>query len=102
MDREVYNIGRLMSNLDVLILIPLTPAAPILITWYLPWERWLPRALPKFLLGPYMLYGAFAAWHFKLPWWCVLLLVAYGVVVFLLGVRERMKTKETSGVATPD
>jgi hypothetical protein len=50
-----------MSTLDVLILIPLIPAAPLVITWWLPWERWLSEEVPKYLLGPYLLYAAFAA-----------------------------------------
>jgi hypothetical protein len=78
-----------MSNGDLLILIPLIPAAPVVITWWLPWERWLPEALPKLFLGFYILYATFAAWHFKLPWWSVLGLLLYSTVVMVECVREK-------------
>jgi hypothetical protein len=81
-----------MSTLDVLILIPLIPVAPIVITWWLPWERWIPWGeLPKSLLGPYVLYAAFAAWHFKWPWWSVGILVLAGTVLSVIAVIERAK-----------
>jgi hypothetical protein len=80
-----------MSTFDVLILIPLIPAAPIVITWWLPWERWLFDKLPKYLLGPYLLYAAFATWHFKWESWLVILLTLSGAVLSVIGVLERAK-----------
>ena len=70
-----------VSDIDLLIAIPLIPAAPVVITWRLPWEQWLPNKLPKLFLGRYLLYAAFAAWHFKLDWWAVVLIALLGVVV---------------------
>jgi hypothetical protein len=80
-----------MSTLDMLILIPLIPAAPIVITWWLPWERWLFDELPKYLLGPYLLYAAFVAWHFKWEWWIVLILAAPGTVLSVIAIFEKAK-----------
>jgi len=81
-----------MSTLDVLILIPLIPVAPIVITWWLPWERWIPwHDLPKAVLGPYVLYAAFAAWRFKLPWWLVAILVSAGTVLSVVAAIEKAK-----------
>lgn len=79
-----------MSNIDILILIPLIPAVPVVATWWLPWESWLPKKLPRFFLGPYLLYAAFAAWRFKLQWWCVLLIALFAVVVLVWGVLEKL------------
>jgi len=53
-------------TIDVLIFIPLIPA----MCWFLPWERW---AIPDKIVGPYLLFCAFAIWHFKQSWWAVLL-----------------------------
>jgi uncharacterized membrane protein len=78
-----------MSNVDVLILIPLIPALPVIVTWWLPWEFWLPKRIPKSLLGIYLLYGAFVAWHFKMPWWCVLVAAGYGAVALIAGLQEK-------------
>lgn len=68
-----------MSTIDVLILIPLIPLGPVLITWWLPWERWLFEEVPEKILGLYLLYAAFAAWHFKWASWIVFLIGAFGV-----------------------
>jgi len=84
-----------MSSVDFLILISLIPVAPVFVTWWLPWERWLPRALPKAFLGSYVLYAAFAAWHFRLLWWVVLLLALYGAIVLALGLREKLNTDDS-------
>jgi hypothetical protein len=83
------------KTVDVLIFIPLIPAIPVIITWYLPWERWIPRRIPKSILGPYLLYGTFAAWHFRMPTWFILLIGAGGVAdsamaVFNLWKRKRL------------
>lgn len=72
-----------MSFVDVLVFIPLIPLIPVVITWWLPWARWLPRKLPKYLLGPYLFYAAFAAWYFRFGPLVVTILVLIGVVVLL-------------------
>lgn len=80
-----------MSTLDVVIAIPLIPLAPILITWWLPWERWIPWGkLPKSVLGPYCLYAAFAAWHFKV-WWALFVASLVGLFLCLAAVVEHME-----------
>jgi len=80
------------STLDVIILLPLLPIAPIYITWWLPWERWTPWGkLPKAVLGPYVLYAAFAAWHFQFPWWLVLGVALGGTVLSAVAVFEKSK-----------
>lgn len=78
-----------MTTIDVLIAVPLIPLAPVFITWWLPWERWIPWGkLPKLALGPYALYAAFAAWHFHIGAWLVLLLVVVGCVLTIIGAVE--------------
>lgn len=67
-----------MSTVDVLILVPLVPIAPLLVTWWLPWERFLFENVPQKISGPYLLYASFAAWHFKLELWAVILIGAVG------------------------
>jgi hypothetical protein len=60
-----------MTSLDVLILIPVIPAIPVMATCLLPWERWIPKIVPARILGPYLLYCSFAAWYFNEGWWVV-------------------------------
>jgi len=76
------------NTVGVLVLIPLIPAIPVLVTWFLPWEKWLWEKIPKTILGPYLLYGAFAAAYFKMPWWWVGLLIVMGVVTCTFAWRE--------------
>jgi hypothetical protein len=79
-----------MTTLDVLIAIPVVPLVPIFITWWLPWERWIPWGqLPKLLLGPYVLYAGFAAWHFHASDWFVLMVFAVGVILTITGAFEK-------------
>ena len=79
-----------MTTLDVLIAIPVIPLAPIFITWWLPWERWIPWAkLPKLVLGPYVLYAAFAAWHFHASDWFVLIVIVVGLTLTIMGAVEK-------------
>jgi hypothetical protein len=79
-----------VSTLDVLVLVPLIPVAPIVITWWLPWERWIPWGkLPKAVLGPYLLYASFAAWRFGLSWWLVLGVGLVGTVLSVIAVLEK-------------
>jgi hypothetical protein len=86
-----------VSTQDILILVPLIPLAPFLIIWYLPWESWLWDRLPKRLrklTGPYLIYGAFAAWHFKLHWWAILSPLVCGVVMSAWAVQEMIKAPQ--------
>jgi hypothetical protein len=81
---------------DVLIFIPLIPAFLVIATWFLPWEQWIPRRVPKSILGPYLLYCSFAAWHFREPGWMILLAAAGGIIASSMGVfgvwkAERLK-----------
>jgi hypothetical protein len=74
-----------VSTVDVLILLPLIPLAPVLLTWWLPWEQWLFEKMPQKILnfsGPYFLYAAFAAWHFKLKIWAVLSAIVLAAFCF--------------------
>jgi hypothetical protein len=78
-----------MSGIDVLILLPIVPLLPIAITWWLPWEKWIRWGqLPKKLLGPYLLYVAFALWHFKFDWWAPLIPLAFGTGVCIAATWE--------------
>jgi len=78
-----------MTTLDVLIAIPVIPLVPVFITWWLPWERWIPWGkLPKLVLGPYILYAGFAAWHFKFSDWFVLLVIVAGTILTIIGAVE--------------
>lgn len=52
------------SAADVIVAIPVQPLLPVIATWFLPWEDWIPKKVPKMILGSYLLYAAFAAWHF--------------------------------------
>jgi hypothetical protein len=72
-----------MTVVDWLILVPVIPAAPIIITWWLPWERWLWDKVPKKILGLYLFYMTFVAWHFEFHWWVVLGLGIWALIVVL-------------------
>ena len=73
--------------LDVLIAAPLIPLMPFAITWWLPWERWLKfERIPAKVAGPYLLYVAFAEWHFKLHLWAVILPAVVGLIVCAFAV----------------
>jgi hypothetical protein len=71
-----------MTTKDVLIALPLIPLAPLVITWWLPWERWVPWGkLPKIVFGPYTLYTAFATWYFGGQWWLIFALLVAGTLL---------------------
>jgi hypothetical protein len=71
-----------VSGVDFAIPLPVVPLWPIVGTCWLPWERWIPWSkLPLYLVGPYLLYCAFAAWHFGIHWWFVLIIAIVGTVV---------------------
>ena len=79
-----------MTTLDVLIAIPVIPLAAVFITGWLPWERWIPWGkLPKLILGPYVLYAGFTAWHFHFSEWFVLLVVVAGATLTIIGAVEK-------------
>lgn len=82
------------SVTDVLIAIPVLPLLPVLATWFLPWEDWLPKKIPKTVLGPYFLYAAFAAWHFKFGFWPVLVAVLLGLVVSFMAIVEKCSGRQ--------
>jgi hypothetical protein len=86
-----------ISAVDVLVAIPVIPLIPVLATWYLPWEDWIPRAkFPKAFLGSYLLYAAFAASYFKFHWLVVATAAGWGAVVFIQAVLDRDKKKADS------
>jgi len=81
-----------MSPLDILILAPVLPLAPVLITWWLPWEKWIPWGkLPKAILGPYVLYLSFAAWHFDISKWFVFPALIVGLVLSVMAIFEKAR-----------
>ena len=83
-DRELST-----NTTDVLVFIPLIPALPMVVTWYLPWERWVQRRVSKRIIGPYLLYCAFAAWYFKMPRWFVVGVSLWGIAVCVIAVFEK-------------
>jgi hypothetical protein len=83
-----------MTTLDVIVFVPLVPAMPVIATWWLPWERWLPEYVPKEILGPYLLYASFAAWYFAMPWWVALVALVFGAVLSAIAIVEIIQDKE--------
>ena len=85
---------------DVLIFFPLLPASPVIATWFLPWEQWIPRKVPNKIIGPYLLYCAFALWHFKQPSWLTVPIALLGIVVCVMAffdVRKSRQLREARG-----
>ena len=87
-----------MTATDLLVLLPVVPALPVVVTWWLPWERWIPWVKFAHLIGPYLLYGAFAAWYFGVPWWAALICAIAGVVLSVVAITA-MLHKPTMGSA---
>jgi hypothetical protein len=56
-------LGVPVTTVDFFLLLPLVPVIPILATWWLPWECWLWKHLPKGFLGAYLLYCSVVLWH---------------------------------------
>jgi len=84
-------------TVDVLIFIPLMPAIPVIALWPLSWERWIPKVVPEKIIGPYLLYCAFAIWHFKQTWWAVLMVGLMGIGVSaaaIFGLRKARMLKQ--------
>ena len=83
-----------MTVVDWLILVPVIPAIPIIITWWLPWEGWLWKKVPKKILAIYLCYMTFVAWHFELQWWAVLGLGIWALIVVLETFKEENVEKQ--------
>jgi hypothetical protein len=81
-----------LTTHDVVIILPLIPFFAFLIVWWLPWERWW-RYLPKTISGPYLLYCAFASWHFHAHWWLVSLAAIVGSGLCAIAVKDRWRSK---------
>jgi hypothetical protein len=81
------------KTVDVLIFIPLIPAIPVIATWFLPWERWIPDKIANKIIGPYLLYCAFAIWHFKQLWWAVLLVGLMGITISAAAIFDLRKAR---------
>jgi hypothetical protein len=81
------------NPVDVLIFIPLIPAIPVIALWPLPWERWIPKKIPNKIIGPYLLYCAFAIWHFKQPWWLVSFVGLWGISVSAMAIFDMRKAR---------
>jgi hypothetical protein len=77
------------SILDVLIWISLAPLVPVVVTWWLPWEDWLPKKIPKYLLGPYLFYIALMAWHFAFSWIVIVGAAIFGLVVTFQAIVDK-------------
>src|SRR4051812_47700176 len=75
-----------MSMVDVLVLAPTIPAIAVFATWWLSWERWIPWIKLSHILGPYLIYAAFAAWYFGLPEVVVLIASCGGGVLTVIAV----------------
>jgi hypothetical protein len=91
-ERVADNLARWLgvphvTALDVVILLPLFPLLVISIIWWAPWEPGCGN-VPKATTGSYLLYCAFAFWHFHAPSWLVLLLAIIGVVVCAIALKE--------------
>ena len=83
-----------MTTVDVLIAIPIIPLVPMFVTWWLPWEQWIPWGkVPKLVLGPYILYAGFAAWHFHFSGWFVLIVIVAGSILTIIGALEEPPPK---------
>ena len=80
-------------TLDVLVFIPLIPAVPVIATWFLPWEDWIPKKIPKRIIGPYLLYGAFALRYFKMDWWVVVVIALWGIGVCAIAAYEYVENR---------
>ncbi len=85
-----------LKPLDVLVFTPLIPVLPAVVTWYLPWERWIPKWLPRKVIGPYLLYCAFGAWYFNMPWWFVLLVGIWGTAICGYGIYEHFQYRRST------
>jgi hypothetical protein len=82
----------MLSPKELLIAAPLVPSAPVLVTWWLPWERWIPWAKLKAVLGPYLVYVSFAAWYFSFGWFVVPISFLSGVALSTWAIVDAINT----------
>jgi len=80
-----------LTATDALVLVPLLPLAPLVLTWWLPWDRWIKfEDVPTRITGPYLLYCAFAAWYFRLPFWVIAVLLVSGIAFSVVAVHSAL------------
>src|SRR5438477_5239175 len=94
---QLYNLSAEASlvsarTIDVLIFVLLVPAIPVVAFWTLPWERWIAK-IPNPIIGPYLLYCAFAIWHFKQPWWIVVWVGLLGIAISAWAIFDLRKAR---------
>ncbi len=77
-----------VTGLDIVILLPLFPLLIVGLIMWMPWEPWVWKSVPKTIIGLYLLYCAFAFWHFHAHWWLVSLVAISGVGVCGIALRE--------------
>jgi len=83
-----------MTTLDVLIAVSLIPLVLLVIAlWFDPVSRFPWHKIPELVLGPYVLYAAFAAWHFHASHSFVLVVTIVGVGLTIMGVVEKASGK---------
>jgi hypothetical protein len=90
-----------MTTVDYLVLAPIVPALPVIATWWLPWERWIPWVKFAHLLGPYLLYGAFAAWYFGMVWWGILIFAIAGATLTATAIGASLHKTSTEPADEP-
>lgn len=78
-----------LSGFDTVLVITLLPVVAIVISWWLPWEKWLFERLARMIAGPYFLYCALVLWHLQAPWWAVVAATIFGAILSALAVRDR-------------
>lgn len=77
------------SVLNILIVIPLVPLIPVVVTWYLPWESWIPKRFSKWIIGPYLLYVSIALWHFKVSGFAELFCFLVGTWTLIRALEQK-------------
>jgi hypothetical protein len=81
------------KTIDVLVLISIVPALPIVATWFLPWEKWIPKLLPKKIIGPYLIWCAFGARYFGMPSWLVATVLVWGIGICVFAILQPRNSK---------
>ena len=80
---------------DWIVLAPVIPLLPVIVTWWLPWEDWLPWGkIPKTISGPFLFYAAFVTYYFKAPAWVVGITIAWGLFECAVGIKERIHRRD--------
>jgi hypothetical protein len=67
-----------------------------------PWEPWVWNNVPKAISGPYLLYCAFALWHFQARWWLVSLVAIVGAARCAIALKDRRKPLRQSDGQSAD